>query len=180
MNELAGIGPSSAAKHRWRIWAALVAAGACVICASLAVAHYEHQRANSLLARSLGAERVETPPPAASAPSDFVLKLRPPVPSANVIRELERASASSGVSISEVTISPRPPAADSLGSDEFSLRLRGEYPAIKSVLIDLTGRFPSATVRSLRLRRDVSAGVMDATVLLIVWSRPTIDSGLGR
>lgn len=179
MREHSGYGPAGAAKLQWRLWAALMATGVCLTGISVAVAISERRQTSSLLARPVLTERGQVRT-SASERSDFVLRLQPSVPSATVIRELERSCASAGVTISEITISHRPPTADSLGADEFNLRLRGEYAATKGVLIDLLSRFPSATLRSLRLRRDPSTGATETTTLLVVWSRPAADAAVAR
>jgi hypothetical protein len=114
--------------------------------------------------------QVSVSTPATSA--DFTTQLGPARSTSRFVAELQRASASAGVSVSSLTVNERAPAADALGRQEFSINLRGAYGPTKRVLAEVLGRFSAASISVLRMRRDAASGLVETAVVFSVWSAP--------
>jgi hypothetical protein len=114
---------------------------------------------------------VETKPPQAAA-SDFTTRLGPVQSSSRFVAELQRASASAGVSLASMTVSERAATADALGRQEFNVNLRGGYAPTKRVLADVLGRFATASISTLRMRKEAASGLVETAVVFSVWSAP--------
>lgn len=120
-------------------------------------------------------------------PTDFVTKL-PLAPDVRpLLFELERATARAGVAFDSVQLQERPATPEQLSRTEATVTLRGNYPSLKSAMLDVLGRFPNATLVQWRLRRVTQPSDLETTMVVALWgaasesrvpvSAPTLASG---
>jgi hypothetical protein len=114
---------------------------------------------------------VESKPAAATA-TDFTTQLSPAKSSSRFVAELQRASASAGVSLASLTVSERASTSEALGRQEFNVNLRGGYAPTKRVLAEVLGRFSAASISVLRMRKEAASGLVETAVVFSVWSAP--------
>lgn len=109
-------------------------------------------------------------------PIDFARSLGAAVPSANVVQEIQRACSHSGVTLATLLVQERSSALGQLGRIDFTLTLRGTYPATKQAIKQMIERFPNVTVKRLRMRRTPDAAEVESAVMLSLWSAPLLPS----
>jgi hypothetical protein len=112
------------------------------------------------------------PKAAPVAATDFTTQLRPSHSSSRFVAELQRASASAGISLASLTVSERAATADALGRQEFNVNLRGGYAPTKRVLAEVLGRFSAASISALRMRKEAASGLVETAVVFSVWLAP--------
>ena len=120
-------------------------------------------------ANTEGAEVVDKPH---IVQTDFTAALGVAKPSTRFLSVLERASRSAGVEILATSVTEHAATPDELGRQEFNLILRGSYDGTKQVVAELAARFGGMTVRTMRMRHDPSAQLLESTVVMSVWSAP--------
>lgn len=173
--------------HQWRSLAVAgtVAVALLIVCglsswrATKELLRLDTRREN--LIRELQADaKPDGEAPASSAAPDFTQQLPASPDIRAVVAEVERASSAASVQLAELTSQSRPGTTRTLAASELSLRLRGAYPQIKRVLIEVRARYPYVTVRRASLRRGSSSQDIEASVVLTVWARPVYEQGGGR
>ena len=96
-----------------------------------------------------------------------------------VVRDFQRFSNAAGVNFVSVDASGRDPTVRTLGRTELGVVIRGEYPKLKSVLGQVLDRYPNLVLQRLSLRRLVAPADVEATVNLLMLSKPKPASGSG-
>jgi|GEM_PF-4787320 hypothetical protein len=87
-----------------------------------------------------------------------------------VVRVASRDAQSQGLQISNLSVERRPASQGELGQSRLSLTMVSSYPAFKSWLADMQGRFPALAVESLQLRR-VSDGQQEVQLVLTLFTQ---------
>ena len=121
----------------------------------------------------------QTPSPTTSIAQDFLGSLSQAITSRSIVDTFQRAAQAAGVAVSSLTLRQSASRADQLGRLELTVTAQGSYSALKQLLAEWLGRFPSATVRAQQWRRvDISGAPGAGTVavevnwVLSVWTRP--------
>lgn len=96
-----------------------------------------------------------------------------------VVRDFQRFSNAAGVNFVSVDASGRDPTVRTLGRAELGVVIRGEYPKLKSVLGQVLDRYPNLVLQRLSLRRLATPADVEATVNLLMLSKPKPASGSG-
>jgi len=161
----------------WLCAAVLTAAFVLQNCHLAALAR-SHGEASSISnhsddARNVHAARTLT------APADFVSALPSIVDPDATIRFTSRLAQDQDARISQMQAQSIATDAKKLGQAKFTLQLRGDYPRIKNVVIDLLAKFPGLTLQRLTIHhRDAASGNPadkggdEATLELIQFLRP--------
>lgn len=163
---------------RWAAWVAALSLLTLALSVVL-VANRHAQQARVELESHLNVARSPTQGPAKpvdSEPVDFVRALGAAVPSANVVHEIQRACSQAGVTLATLQLQERLPTLEQLGRIDFTLTLRGTYPATKQAIKQMVERFPSVTVKRLRMQRTPDAAEVESAVMLSLWSAPLLPS----
>lgn len=129
--------------------------------------------------RAVSTAAAATARPAPMRALPFTERLPVVASSEPVLRELQRAVQSAGVTLGQVDVSAQPSTADTLGRLQITASMRGSYAGIKSVLASSLARFPHVVLRRLSLQLATSGGgeEIDASFELLVLSRPLPDGG---
>lgn len=109
-------------------------------------------------------------------PVDFARALGAAVPSADVVQEIQRACSQAGVTLATLQVQDRSSTLEQLGRIDFTLTLRGTYPATKQAIKQMVERFPNVTIKRLRMRRTPDAAEVESAVMLSLWSAPLLRS----
>ncbi len=115
------------------------------------------------------AERTSDATTPSRPPNDFTHHL-PRTPEVRpLLAELERSTAEAGVTFGGVQFQERAATLEQLARTDVTVSLRGNYPNLKRVVLDVLARFPNITVAQWRLRRAPQAGDAESTLVLAVW-----------
>lgn len=115
------------------------------------------------------AELIGDRPSSNDPPSDFTHRL-PRTPEVRpLLAELERSTAEAGVTFGSFQFQERAATPEQLARTDVTVSLRGSYPNLKRVVLDVLARFPNITVTQWRLRRAPQAGDVESTLVLAVW-----------
>ena len=161
-------------------WAAL-AAGVLVALAALGAALPALQRSaaqeqalvtsvQGLRAQLDAAARLAGEVTPAEPLADFVRGRLPGTPDVRpLLTELERSTASAGVTLGSVQLQERVATVEQLARADITASLRGSYPNLKRVVAEVLGRYPNATLVQWRLRRVAQPGDLESTMVLALW-----------
>lgn len=142
---------------------------------------YHLGRSASIDLQALRAQAMSATEGAASAvapqvfQADFTAALGAAKPPTRFLSALERATQDAGVVIAGTSVTEHAATPGELGRQEFTLILRGSYEGTKQVVGELAARFGGMTVRTMRMRQDPGARLLESTVVLSVWSAPRGD-----
>jgi len=158
-------------------WVALSALGvsALAICGvSLVVAHRATrdqrsvQEAITHLDRRVSEGARAVSDQGTSPAADFTRAL-PAVDVRPLLVELERSSTNAVVVLTDVQLVERPATTEQLARTDVTVSLRGSYPKLKIVVLDVLGRFPGVSLAQWRLRRVTRSADAEATLVLSMW-----------
>ena len=107
--------------------------------------------------------------PGASTEADFTKALPAAVDVRPLLVELERSSTNAVVALSDVQLVERPATTEQLARTDVTVSLRGSYPKLKIVVLDVLGRFPGVSLAQWRLRRVTRSADAEATLVLSMW-----------
>ena len=119
------------------------------------------------------------PTPVQAQQADFTASLPASAFVDPVVRDCQRFSSAAGVSFVSVDASGRDATVWTLGRAELGVVIRGEYPKLKSVLGQVLDRYPNLVLQRLSLRRLAAPADVEATVNLLMLSKPKPASGSG-
>ena len=103
---------------------------------------------------------------------DFTRRLAQVPDVYGVLTELERSSSNAGVALGGVQRQELAAGIERLARTDLTFSLRGSYPNLKLVVLDVLGRFPQATMAQWRLRRATRPDDIEATLVLSLWGTP--------
>ncbi len=114
----------------------------------------------------------------ASTDADFTKSLPTAVDVRPLLVELERSSSNAVVALSDVQLVERPATTEQLARTDVTVSLRGSYPKLKIVVLDVLGRFPGVSLAQWRLRRVTRSPDAEATLVLSMWgsAAPVVSS----
>ena len=109
--------------------------------------------------------------------ADFTQALPAAVDVRPLLVELERSSTNAVVALSDVQLVERPATTEQLARTDVTVSLRGSYPKLKLVVLDVLGRFPGVSIAQWRLRRVTRSADAEATLVLSMWgaAAPTVS-----
>lgn len=119
------------------------------------------------------------PMPAPTREVDFTSSLPASASIDPILRDLQRFSVSAGIIFVSVDASARDATGRTLGRIEIAVTLRGEYAQLKSVLAQALDRYPHLVLQRLSLRRLAAPADVEATVNLLMLSKPKPATGSG-
>ena len=167
--------------YPWARWAGVVLLSA--LLASAAVLwrqHAErHAQASLVSLETLQtALRASPEPPAAGTTraQDYAIQLPTFAAVEPIVRDLQRFSASEGVTLASLDASARAATPQSLGRTEIAVTLRGEYPKLKATLAQVLDRYPHLVLQKMNLRRVSGQTALEGNVSLLLLSRPLLAS----
>lgn len=111
--------------------------------------------------------------------ADFTISLPASAFIDPVVRDFQRFSSAARVNFVSVDASVRDATGRTLGRAELGVVIRGEYPKLKSVLGQVLDRYPNLVLQRLSLRRLAAPADVEATVNLLMLSKPKPASGSG-
>jgi hypothetical protein len=113
----------------------------------------------------------------AATNADFTHALPAAVDVRSLLVELERSSTNAVVALSDVQLVERPATTEQLARTDVTVSLRGSYPKLKIVVLDVLGRFPGVSLAQWRLRRVTRSADAEATLVLSMWgaAAPTVS-----
>ena len=163
----------------WSAWVFSLVAGITALVAGGWYATRAHQQTEEVL-RQL---QVVTPPATivAAADTDFAATMGHGVTAARLLAILDASARGAGVVVASVTVADSPASLTELGRLEATLVLNGTYVASKRVLVELFDRLPTASVKRLKMMpANRETGLVQSTLLLSVWSAPTLALSAGK
>ena len=132
-----------------------------------------HQQIEAL---KLSSSASTAQPVGAPTPSDFTHHLPSTLDVQPVVTQLQRSCAQAGIELASVQVQQQSPATDRLARTELNITLRGGYPAIKTVLAEVIGRYSNMSLRRLSMRSSPQGQPTkpetETTVFLVLWGGP--------
>ena len=172
-----------AGPRQWWIWtAASIAAVVLAMCGGLvwhSAADESQTLHQQIEALKLSSSARTTQPVVAPTPSDFTHHLPSTLDVQPVVTQLQRSCAQAGIELASVQIQQQAATADRLSRTELNITLRGNYPAIKTVLAEVMGRYPNMSLRRLNMRSsapgqptNTANTETETTAVLALWGAP--------
>lgn len=106
--------------------------------------------------------------------SDFTRRLPRDADVRTFLAEVGSSSSRAGATFGGAQVQEREGSPERLARVDITLSLRGTYPQLKAVLVDLLGRFPAVTVTQWRMRRLDVGGASESSMVFALWSSGTL------
>lgn len=167
--------------HPWARWAGVVLLSLLIASAAAFWRLHAERRAQASvesLEMLQSALRASPEPPADTTTrgQDYAIRLPTFAAVEPIVRDLQRFSASEGVTLASLEASARVATPQSLGRTEIAVTLRGEYPKLKATLAQVLDRYPHLVLQKMNLRRVSGPTALEGNVSLLLLSRPLLAS----
>jgi hypothetical protein len=111
--------------------------------------------------------------------ADFTRHLPSTLDVQPVVSQLQRSCAQAGIELASVQIQQQAATVDRLARTDLNISLRGNYPATKTVLAEVMGRYSNISLRRLSMRSSLQGQPTNTThteteitAVLALWGAP--------
>ena len=170
-----------AGPHLWSIWTT-TSIGALLLAISASLVWLRTADESQTLRQQIESDYPSSPPytsqlVAAQVPLDFTHHFPSSLDVHLVVIQLQRSCSQASVELASVQIKQQAATIDSLARTELNITLRGNYPAVKTVLAEVMGRYSNISLRRLSMRSSLQGQLInntetETTAVLALWGAP--------